>query len=82
MVKVMFAALGTLHSLSGGGKVVARVKYQQRPEKELLKFPEETAKRSGHSCLMPWVCSVLRWTKQAVFMLSCISYTQFWVSLA
>lgn len=44
MVIIVLATSGTLHSLSGGGKVVVRVKYEQRPEKELLKFPEEAVK--------------------------------------
>lgn len=44
MVIIVLATSGTLHSLSCGGKVVVRVKYEQRPEKELLKFPEEAVK--------------------------------------
>lgn len=52
MVKITLAISGTLHSLSGGGKVIVRAKYQQRPEKQLFKFPEETDKYSERSCVV------------------------------
>lgn len=51
--KIVLATSGMLRSLSGGGKAVLKVKYRQRPENELLKFPEETAKHSENSCPVP-----------------------------
>lgn len=52
MVKITLAISGTVQSLSGGGKLIVGAKYQQRPEKELFKFPEETDKYSERSCVV------------------------------